>query len=736
MINFKNTMEMYDKFIDRDYLSTQDLLALGFNKNDLTKMIEDGRLKRPRRGYYEVDNVGGLFNYVKLLFSKRYRNTERAIKGLNKCVRLDPENKSIQTRVFLNAIYEEKYDEVFKAFEYLDKTDNEFYKQDNNFWLYLLSFITEVREQYKERIKNMSFEDMMVLDGDKRFTDIVTQNNLRRNAFNQRFKNARSMEIPSVDKKINYAISDKLLSYAVRQNVEDHNHLFELIFAGNYEEAISLLEGAKEFRRLNRTDNNILIVLKDLVAAMNGILPEVIYDDVNAITQAISNHNYERVLELLERFDSDNKNRSNKCLTFLVKKIIEEKKKIGVEEVDSSSVAEASEGFDLDKEIVSIKKMIDKTEDDLFRQLTTSLMSQNMDEAFIYINRYLSWIDKSKYRYFVEDVAKLDLLNGDRTFQETMCSLTDIKNDEFEYYVSSYIQGFYFNLARKEFNKAALYLDILSMSQELGGVKFSVYDMKSRLLEDSGMSEEELGFRSKEEKSDSEKEALVPAERIISVSDVMRELGEEFKEELGVATEGEETIVPQDDDAFIEEPGQVAYALVDVVDQLLDDTNLIMLQPMSEEEIQRVVQTTQNFPQIQTIVFEEETGEKRVVLRYYNKHGEYVNFKETLQEANRKYNNWEYEDAIALFQSILPKLENPKAFIYSKLGFAYMKTTYDGDYSKAIDYLTMASVTKDSSSVDIDYGKVIRDLKAKCSYNGQVIIADESSDSMGSYVKK
>ena len=574
----------------------------------------------------------------------------------------------------------------------------------------------------------------MVLDGDKRFTDKFTQNNLRRNAFNQRFKNARSMEIPDVDKKINYAISDKLLSYAVRQNIQDHNHLFELIFDGNYEEAISLLEGAKEYRGLNRNDNNILIVLKDLVSIMDGNLSEVNYEEVSTLTRAINNHNYVRALEILDKYDSDNKNRTNKCLTHLINKYLDEVKKLGVS--DKKVMPVVTEEFDLDKEIVASKKMMDKTEDDLFSQLTISLMNQNMDEAYSYINRYLSWIDKSKYRYFVEDMAKLDYLNGDKSFQETMCSLTDIKNDEFEYYVSSYIQGFYFNLARKEFNKAALYLDILSMSQELGGVKFSVYDMKSRLLEDSGMSEEELGFRGNEEKSNSEKEALVPAENVISVSDVMSEVRNGFSDEVGVETGDEETIVPQDDDAFIEEPGQVAYALVDVVDQLLDDTNLIMLQPMSEEEIQRVVQTTQNFPQIQTIVFEEETGEKRVVLRYYNKYGEYVNFRETLQEANRKFNNWEYEDAIELFQSVLPKLEKPKSFVYSKLGFAYMKTTYDGDYSKAIDYLTMASVTRDSSSVDIDYGKVIRDLKAKCNYNGHVISSDESSDSKGSYVKK
>ena len=79
MINFKNTMDMYDRFIDRDYLSTQDLLSFGFNKNDLTKMIEDGKLKRPRRGYYEVGNVDGLFNYVKVIMKERRKSGNREI---------------------------------------------------------------------------------------------------------------------------------------------------------------------------------------------------------------------------------------------------------------------------------------------------------------------------------------------------------------------------------------------------------------------------------------------------------------------------------------------------------------------------------------------------------------------------------------------------------------------------------------------------------------------------------
>lgn len=32
------------------------------------------------------------------------------------------------------------------------------------------------------------------------------------------------------------------------------------------------------------------------------------------------------------------------------------------------------------------------------------------------------------------------------------------------------------------------------------------------------------------------------------------------------------------------------------------------------------------------------------------------------------------------------KLENPRSFIYGKLGIAYRNITRDGDYSKAIDF--------------------------------------------------
>ena len=72
MINFKNEMNMYDMFIDKDVLTTQELLSAGFTNKDLTRLIEDGKLNRVKRGYYELASVNGLFRYSQILFSKRY----------------------------------------------------------------------------------------------------------------------------------------------------------------------------------------------------------------------------------------------------------------------------------------------------------------------------------------------------------------------------------------------------------------------------------------------------------------------------------------------------------------------------------------------------------------------------------------------------------------------------------------------------------------------------------------
>lgn len=726
-------MDMYDKFIDSDIVHTQELLSIGLNKNDLTKLVETGKLLRVKRGVYVLPDAKGLFNYTKILFSKRYRNIDRAVKGLYRCVEMDPEDSSIQTRMFLNAVETENWQLALESFKVLEKTDNEFYKKDQNLWLYLLSFVNELPEEYRERVKNMKFEDISVLDGDLRYKDKTQHNDIRRTIFNHNFKEALDSirkSIPSNERKIATVITEKILRAVIRDNIRDHDYLYGLFVQGEYKKAKELLDGAKELHGINAADEQFLIVINDMIRVFDEKkIPEIDESvNVNSFNTALLRHDYTKTLEIYRMSASRKSSKSSKYMGILLERMAGEIEKLKLMSNEPVEVLESRE--------------VDRTADALFGQVTASLMSQDVESAFELVSKYLGYIGKDKYNDYVLDLIKLGILEGDKGFSEAMYALSDISRDEFEFFGASYIQEFYFNLARKEFGKAAIYLDILNMTYDLGGMKLNTSEMKSRLVEDAavaGISEEDLGLRKKAGvASVEEKMATIPDDKVLTVAEVMSTVGEgevalEVEEEkVGVDDKKEETIVPHEDqDEFIEEPSQVAYTVVDVVDRILDDTNLIMLEPMSEEEIQRVVQTTQSFPKIQTIVLEEETGEKRVVLRYVDKSGPYIDIAATLREANAKFRNWEYEAAIDLFQSVLPRLDTPKSFIYSKLGFAYEKTTYDGDYSKAIDYLTMAAAqsSDEPNAADIDYTKIINNLKKKCNYNGLSITNDDNTDS-------
>ena len=227
------------------------------------------------------------------------------------------------------------------------------------------------------------------------------------------------------------------------------------------------------------------------------------------------------------------------------------------------------------------------------------------------------------------------------------------------------------------------------MSEQLGGIKIPTYDLRDRLLEDAalaGVSEEELGINAK---------TVEPSK---TIEPVIEETDEKLEK--------------------IESLMDIPYSLADALDDVLNDTNMIMLEPMSDEDIASVVSAAVNVPKVQAITIRESTGEKRVVLRFYDKFGPYVNISETLKLADQKYKNWEYNEAIDLYQSVMPKLEKPRSFILARLGNCYRQTTYDGDYSRAIDYYTMAMAQSSEEDEPLDFSALISDLKSKSKYNG------------------
>lgn len=693
MINFKNEMNMYDMFIDKSVLTTQELLSAGFTNKDLTRLIEEGKLSRVKRGYYELATVNGLFRYSQILFSKRHKEYDRAFKGLKRCLEIDPKNGSVHTRMFLNLVVTADFEEAFESFKVMDETGNEFYKKDQNMWLYLLSFVMELPEEYQERVRKMTLSDILTLPNDNRYSDRLLQNKIRNAIFRQNFREALELSkslVADKDKKINVVITEKLLSKVIYQNVLYHDQLYNYIVNGSYEEARTLLLREKEIHGINPADEQFLIVIEDLIGILrDNKIPEVDRTkEIKCFNDAVKAHDYEKLIEIYRCSANRKFSKSSKFMGILLERINGELNKADLVSKNAQPVV---------VEQTEVKE-VNNDNATLFTNIAASLIGQDVNTAFNLLDEYLTSIGKSEFRGYVADLIKLSVLQKDLSFSEPILLLSTLSRDEFDFNVAAYIQDFYFNVARKNFKEAAIYLDILSMSEQLGGIKIPTYDLEEKLIEDAareGITKEELGIKEK-----------VTIEEVI-VEDVNVESAafpvvEEKIEAL-------ETI-----DSLMDVP----YSLTDALDDILNDVNMIMLEPMNDEEIASVVAAAVKVPKVQAITIQEATGDKRVVLRYYDKFGPYVNIGETLKLADQKYKNWEYAEAIDLYQSVMPKLEKPRSFIFARLGNCYRQTTYDGDFSKAIDYYTMAMAQSSEEDEPLDFTSVINDLKSKSKYNG------------------
>lgn len=673
MVNFKTEMSIYDKFIDKKELTTKELLELGLNSHDLTKLVEDGKIRRVRRGFYDLEKCDGLFNYANILASKKYKKYDRFQQAINRCLEIDANNGRIHTRLFLDSLHKNNFEQAIESIRVLINGDNDAYTKDANLWLFLLSFMTELPDDLKDKVSDLKLEDVLTREDDLRYEDKLSQNKIRSNIMNYKFSQASDElgELNIKKKPIYILITEKLLSMVKYYDMRNQNNISSLLVDGKYEEVRDLLIRDRDLHGLSNSNKEILMILEDLISVINDKkIPEVEnMPDSDYLYVEIQKHNYERALQLYRDFPVKNVSRSVKSVGLLLERINEEINKLKKDDSRSLSVGS-----------------------DIFVSITNALQNGDVDKAFLLLDQYLERINKKQYKNYIANLIKLDVLNKDKGFVESMHELSCVGRDKELFDVALYIQDFYFNLINKNFMKAAVYLNLISMSKSLGGVEVEVSQMRRALIDEAfknNIKESDLGLLGKED--------IIEME---VTSDKLDDLLEEIT-------------LPEELD--------ITYTLGDAIDDVANEVSLLMLEPMSDEEISFVTDTCQATDCVQSIVIEEEDGSKRVFLRYYDKNGPYVDISGTLRLANFKYKNKEYEEAIELYERVLSKIENPRSFIYGKLGIAYRNITRDNDYSRAIDYLTLATAASATEENVVDYTDLINKLKFRSNYNGVVL---------------
>lgn len=143
---------MYDKFIDNRELTEKELLSIGFTSEDLSELKEKGKIASVKSGIYSLVDADGLVNYSYMLPKDRHYSVYK------RCLEIEPTSTKFATTVFNYSLWANDFDTTLKCFDILDTPD---YRKNQNLRLLLLSYITDLGEEYRERVRNLTVDDVI-----------------------------------------------------------------------------------------------------------------------------------------------------------------------------------------------------------------------------------------------------------------------------------------------------------------------------------------------------------------------------------------------------------------------------------------------------------------------------------------------------------------------------------------------------------------------------------------------
>lgn len=650
---------LYEKALENTEMTTKQLNEIGFNSKDINELIEDGTIERIKRGQYSFKSIEKLLFYGKKLISKKEYDKSTAC--FEKCYELDSNNLGACFQLFFKNIQIENYEKAFELYEKLSQSKNKYYNNDLNYYLYLLSIITNIPEKYKEYAKYINIENIRVLPTDKRYEDIPLQNKIRIAALQRKFpfalKQLKELTEKHGGSTTQDVITRTLLYQAARTETISKDAILNLIREKKYNEVINYLLDTQKRHKLSLFEDYILELANQIIEIQEtSEIPKIKEDNITILDDAIKAKDYELALDLCKEHDEKYNIRNDNSITILLTDICELIKKIKKEQ---------------------------KQEKGNYELILSYLLNNDIENALYNLNIHMNKIGKEGYTYLIEDLIKISKLDNDCAYTKPMVALTLITNDKFEFDISKYIRDFYIELSKKNYEKARIYVDIVSKANKIENNiivtdnLYKILDLSENLTQQEQIEETEI-------KESKEPETIEPEK--IEIIDIK-------PEEVTV------DIIKNEEEKLISKKYNE-----------IKQKGIIILKKIKPERIDKLFEVIDKYDDIVGYIINFE-GNRHVVLRYYVPSKETLkNASKTIREVNQAYSNNDYKLCIEKFTELIKGIPNPKSSIYGKLGMSYLRTNKK---NTAIDFLIIASEQAKTEKNQIDYTDLIYALKGQ-----------------------
>ena len=683
MISIENLEKLYIGIGEENDLTTKQLNLYGFNTTDINKLIEGNVIERVKRGHYSFRDTDKLFDYgVKLAKGNNY---DLANRTFLKCFELEPNNYKYCLQLFTVCIHEKEYDKAFKLYDRLYKLSNDNEKIDLRYYMYLLNYITDIPGKYKDMVEGTNYYSIKIPSDDKRYSDVISYNRARSTAIKGKFSSAWRILYAITIKNRGYTLQDiaekNLLTQTITEEKKSRKVVNSLVSEKKYDAVIDYLENKRKKHKLNTIEEYIIKLSESyLIIKNSSTIPIEKNIDTDNLFEAIQANKFDLALKINNEFNKEREianedNTLNIILTDICKLINSLKKSNTNKKPD---IVEEQQ-----KEVKS---------DNNFMSLVSSLMSNDIDSAFKYLECYLLEIGKSEYGYIITNLIKLSILEKDIAYTAPMLELSLMNSNNYQFNINNYIQKFYLCLSSERLDEAEIYLNIISSATKINNENLSI-DNLYKVLETH--------------KSKTNYQNNTP---ILESNNQVQESNNTYEEEFDDDEDEDafDSDLPKNNEDIIREQSDIKF-IEKKHNELIKNKGIIILNSMSKERTNFILNEADKYLDMSvfTIV---DGGKTRIVLKYNELDYEDFDVKALITEAIADYKSGRYKDNLDKQIKILETNVDQRSSNYAMIGLSYMKL-YDID--KAIEYLTVANYLAKEEKSTREYGDLILRLKGE-----------------------
>jgi len=323
--------KLYKIVLKEKTLTTKALNNGGINARDIQKLIQSGELLRVQRGVYALTDVKPLYSYARwLCHEKKY---EEAQEYFLKCYELAPNHIGTNFQLLFWDIERENYDSALKYIDNSLKSENKYFINDINYYLYLLSFVIELPEHLQKRVKGFTENDIIVFSDDNRYVDFRGYTKSRKIAFSQSFINASKVlnALIKTNRRIGQKeiIERKLLDKAVHARSDLNAKRRQYLQERQYEILLKDLRNESLNHNLSKLNSYLALILTDyLEIEKTSIIPmysNLSLDELSskdAVFLAIKHRNYSLALELSMQYNYTVESQNTNLIHIMLKDMV------------------------------------------------------------------------------------------------------------------------------------------------------------------------------------------------------------------------------------------------------------------------------------------------------------------------------------------------------------------------------------------------------------------------------